>query len=109
MQLDRKSLGEDHSVMKLRNKLIMERNQKTHLEPDDNQANQDFSQTQINNTSRKLRRFVQNRLIDADLGQAKRSESPKKESSNSFTINRSRITTNIQPLPNHYDHQKIHG
>lgn len=56
----------------------MERNQKTHLEPDDNQANQDFSQNQINNTSRKLRRFVQNRLIDADLGQAKRSESPKK-------------------------------
>lgn len=107
MQLDRKSLGEDHSVMKLRNKLIMERNQKTHLEPDDNQANQDFSQNQINNTSRKLRRFVQNRLIDADLGQAKRSESPKKESSNSFTINRSRITTDIQPLPNHYDHQGI--
>lgn len=111
MQLDQKRSGEDHSIIKLKNKLIMERNKKTHLEPHDYHYNQELNQNQINNTSRKLRRFVQNRLIDADLGQAKRSESPVKDSSKSSTSNRSsRIATNThheQSISDYYENQKI--
>lgn len=39
-----------------------------------------FEPGEPNNTSKKLRRFVKNRLFDVDLGKAKRSESPVKES-----------------------------
>ncbi|XBW34541.1 hypothetical protein QEN19_000099 [Hanseniaspora menglaensis] len=45
-----------------------------------------LASTEINNTSKKLRRFVNNRLFDVDLGKAKRSESPLKESEEKHSL-----------------------
>ncbi|OBA27646.1 kinase-like protein [Hanseniaspora valbyensis NRRL Y-1626] len=51
--------------------------------------------TDMNNTSKKLRRFVNNRLFDVDLGKAKRSESPVKNDEKEYNIkNNSYILNN---------------
>jgi len=108
MDLDQEIAYETSSVSKLKNKLIMEKSQKYDTNTIAIQSKTVSNHSQVNNTSRKLRRFVQNRLIDADLGQAKRSDSPNKELSDvsKYNFNNSRPTLANSPKQLNFENQR---
>lgn len=109
MSISQEYNNENSSVTKLKAKLIREKSQITDNNSMSAQGNNTLNQNQVNNTTRKLRRFVQNRLIGTDLGQAKRSDSPMKEDSDfsKYGVNNSRPSSNHSKMTLQSEQQVI--